>query len=193
MSLADFDFVEFLVSNASQSAYWYCCCFGFKRFAHKKTENSFSIAVRNGKTIFVFTSYSTFSSENMEKRLRTHGDSVFNVGFRVDDIYSLRERLESCNVKIVRDLWKDDDETGEVECLTIEAFETDLLHTLVDRKNFFGTFLPHYESCENFNLLQNLRSVSVISTDHVVQNYPSDSTINAEKWYENTLKLHRFW
>lgn len=47
-SISAIHHIEFIVSNALQSAYWYCSGFGFEKFAEKITDESTSIALRNG-------------------------------------------------------------------------------------------------------------------------------------------------
>uniref|UniRef100_A0A1I7TAY6 4-hydroxyphenylpyruvate dioxygenase n=1 Tax=Caenorhabditis tropicalis TaxID=1561998 RepID=A0A1I7TAY6_9PELO len=50
-SISAIHHIEFIVSNALQSAYWYCSSFGFEKFAEKITKDSTSYALKNGMSL----------------------------------------------------------------------------------------------------------------------------------------------
>ncbi|EYC23540.1 hypothetical protein Y032_0015g2711 [Ancylostoma ceylanicum] len=89
--LADFHHVEFRVSNALQASFWYCCCFGFSRFAINEDENTTSIAIRNGRVIFIMKSTHNETDLESSHQMSTHGDAVKDVAFRVDNIDAFEE------------------------------------------------------------------------------------------------------
>ncbi|VIO88738.1 Uncharacterized protein BM_BM2502 [Brugia malayi] len=87
--------VEFYVSNALQSSYWYCVNFGFQQFAKKEDAQWSSIAIRNGKIVFIFTACKE-QDEDFVKYLTIHGDSVRDVSFLTNDINAA---VEECDVR----------------------------------------------------------------------------------------------
>ncbi|KAL6725116.1 hypothetical protein Aduo_019928 [Ancylostoma duodenale] len=119
--LADFHHVEFHVSNALQASFWYCCCFGFSRFAIKKEENSTSIAIRNGRVVFVMKSTHNESDLENSHQMSTHGDAVKDVAFHVDNIDAIEERLIRKNVEILLPKTTFEDKHGSVTVLKLQS------------------------------------------------------------------------
>ncbi|VDO27031.1 unnamed protein product [Haemonchus placei] len=170
--LADFHHIEFRVSNALQSSFWYCCCFGFQRFAEKRDEDATCIAIRNGRVIFVIKSTTSCDPETLQQ-LVVHGDAVKDVAFRVDSIDALEQVLIPYTYSS-KTLYRD----------------SDITHTLVEDRNYSGTFLPGYSPVDNFPLPAN---IPVVLLDHVVQNYPVNGIEDAAEWYKRSMALQRFW
>lgn len=192
MGTLDFHHVEFRVSNALQTSFWYCCCLGFERFAIKQEDDITSVAIRNGKAIFVFTSPVSNDVEGSQ-RLVVHGDAVKDVAFRVDSIDAIQQRLMENDVDVLQPHTTYSDEHGSVNVLKLRAKGSDLSHTLVEVVNYSGIFLPGYSPLENFRLCTCLKDIPVVLVDHVVQNYPVNAIEDVADWYRRTLGLQRFW
>ncbi|XGW22237.1 hypothetical protein V3C99_004891 [Haemonchus contortus] len=190
--LADFHHIEFRVSNALQSSFWYCCCFGFQRFAVKQDEDTTCIAIRNGKVIFVMKSTTSCDPETLQQ-LIVHGDAVKDVAFRVDSIDALEQRLIGNGVDILLPKTTYRDENGSVNILKLQAKDSDITHTLIEDRNYSGTFLPGYLPVDNFPLPASLGNIPVVLLDHVVQNYPVNGIEDAAEWYNRSMALQRFW
>jgi 4-hydroxyphenylpyruvate dioxygenase len=71
----------------------------------------------------------------------------------------------------------------------------DTTHTLVDRKNYKGLFLPgfreHYS--RNDPLLDLLPATNLQFIDHCVGNQPDRQMEGVAEWYVRCLMFHRFW
>ncbi|KAK6759669.1 hypothetical protein RB195_021321 [Necator americanus] len=191
--LADFHHVEFRVSNALQTSFWYCCCFGFSRFAIKEDENSTSIAIRNGRVIFVMKSTRCGSDSENTHHVITHGDAVKDVAFRVDSIDAIEERLFKNAVEILVPKTTVQDEHGAVTILKLQSKSSDVTHTLIEDKEYSGIFLPGFLPMSDYPLCSSLEKIPVQLLDHVVQNYPINTIENVADWYNESMALQRFW
>ncbi|KAK6011812.1 hypothetical protein OSTOST_23090, partial [Ostertagia ostertagi] len=76
------------------TSFWYCCCFGFQRFAVKQNDVETCIAIRNGRVIFVLKSMNSHDPESSQQ-LIVHGDAVKDVAFRVDSIDAMQKVISS--------------------------------------------------------------------------------------------------
>uniref|UniRef100_A0AC35UCG8 4-hydroxyphenylpyruvate dioxygenase n=1 Tax=Rhabditophanes sp. KR3021 TaxID=114890 RepID=A0AC35UCG8_9BILA len=192
-----FDHVRFYVGNAKQSAYWYCANFGFEPFAYKGLETGSRLvashAVRQNKIVFVFESALLPGNDEMGNHLIQHGDGVRDVAFEVEDINYIVDFAKKKGAKIVKDVTKEEDENGYILTASIETYG-DTLHTLVDRSNYKGCFLPGFKATEvNKGLFANLPHVGLDFVDHCVGNQPINEMEPAVQWYEKMLQFHRFW
>ncbi|CAJ0610517.1 unnamed protein product [Cylicocyclus nassatus] len=191
--LRDFHYVEFRVSNALQTSFWYCCCLGFNRFAIQKDEKTTAIAIRNGKAIFVIKSIHDDMNKENSDQIRAHGDAIKDIAFRVDDIDAVAERLISNGVEILLPKTMIQDEDGRVMLLKLQAKDSDITHTLVNDKDYHGLFLPGFQPVDDYALCSSLEPIPMVLVDHVVQNYPVGTIEDAAEWYKQSLALHRFW
>ncbi|VDK49952.1 unnamed protein product [Cylicostephanus goldi] len=216
--LADFHHVEFRVSNALQTSFWYCCCLGFNRFAIQKDEKTTAIAIRNGKAIFVIKSNHDDLNEENSNQIRVHGDAIKDIAFRVDDIDAVAEccdkeetettllvnyytplrelasiqRLASNRVEILLPKTIIQDDNGSVMLLKLQAKDSDITHTLVDDKDYHGLFLPGFQPLlDTGDVVYPRKPIPVVFVDHVVQNYPIGTIEDAAEWYKQSMALHR--
>uniref|UniRef100_A0A8R1HT35 VOC domain-containing protein n=1 Tax=Caenorhabditis japonica TaxID=281687 RepID=A0A8R1HT35_CAEJA len=182
--------IEFIVSNALQSAYWYCSSFGFEKFAERRTKESTSIALRNGTARVIITSY---NCQNIyTEQLKKHGDFIKDVAFRVDFLNQVLQNLMENDIKVIQQ-GEINTKEGLVRTATLLAEGSDVTHTLYELNDFKGEFLPHFTPTANFQLFDRLEKVPAILMDHVVQNYPVGEMEAAADWYYKTMKLKRFW
>merc|ERR1712080_414770 len=195
-----FDHIEWWVGNAKQAASFYCARLGFKPLAYKGLETGSrkvaSHAVCQDKTIFVFKSaYEPDSPENitMGAHLVKHGDGVKDVAFAVEDLDGIVVTAVEKGAKLVKNTWTESDEGGTVRFATVQTYG-DTTHTLVERGDYKGLFLPGYKPpLEEDLLLRTLPAIGANYIDHVVGNQPDLTMENAAKWYEQNLMFHRFW
>ncbi|VDN05225.1 unnamed protein product [Thelazia callipaeda] len=154
--------IEFYVSNALQkisikknhcniyfniikASYWYCMNFGFRRFAIKENEQWRSIAIRNGNIVFIFTTCKEYD-EDFVKHIATHGDSIKNIAFVVDDINATVEQIVGAGGFLEKPVEIISDEYGSIKVTMIDSPECDVSHSLLDPKTYNGFFLPKFES-----------------------------------------------
>merc|ERR1711988_1939972 len=103
--------------GAKQAASHYCIRFGFQHWAYKGLETGerkvACHAVKQNNTIFVFkSSYEPGTQETltMGAHLTAHGDGAKDVAFSVEDLDAIIERGKKKGVKVVKDIFEEEDE-----------------------------------------------------------------------------------
>merc|ERR1712141_758912 len=121
------------------------------------------------------------------------GDGVKDVSFSVEDLDAIVDRAKKKGVKIVRDIFEEQDEFGKVRYAIVQTYG-ETTHTFIERNNYKGLFLPGYKPARmKDNLLPKMPDPSILYIDHIVGNQPDLAMEDAAKWYENNLMFHRFW
>ena len=122
-----------------------------------------------------------------------HGDAVKDVAFEVDDVCSLFSEAVRNGAKVIKQPYELSDDTGKVICATIATYgETQ--HTLVQRDQYHGVFLPGYRKTAIIEPLDSyLPQVDLEAIDHCVGNQDWDQMTAVCDYYEKTLGFHRFW
>ncbi|RUS68886.1 hypothetical protein EGW08_023352, partial [Elysia chlorotica] len=103
----------------------------------------------------------------MARHLTRHGDGVKDVAFQVEDLDGIVKKAKSRGAVVVRNVWEESDEHGSVRMAVVQTYG-DTTHTLVDRSNYKGPFLPGYQA--------------------VTVKDPLTGVL-----YEKNLLFHRFW
>ncbi|CAF1051201.1 unnamed protein product [Rotaria sordida] len=198
-SIQAFDHITLWVSNALQASAWFCVRFGFEPYAYRGLETGsrdvVSHVIKQNKIFYVFQSPLLPDNQEFGQHICRHGDGVKDIAFTVDNIENVIAQARAKGGKIVKDIWMESDEYGSVKMATIQTYG-DTTHTLIDRGDYKGLFLPNFHEHPLKNkdpLLEKLPAVKLDFVDHVVGNMPDNEMENATKWYENTLHFHRFW
>ncbi|KAJ1370647.1 4-hydroxyphenylpyruvate dioxygenase (4HPPD) (HPD) (HPPDase) [Parelaphostrongylus tenuis] len=192
-----FDHIKFIVGNAKQAAFWYCVNFGFEPFAYRGLETGGRMvaqhAVKQNKIVFIFESALLPGNKELGDHLVRHGDGVKDVCFEVDDVVSILKHAKKAGGVVVQDVTEESDEHGLIKYAIIRTFG-DTVHTLLEKKNYHGFFLPGFKPHpQNKLLFQNLPKVGLNFIDHCVGNQPDLQMMPAVEWYERVLCFHRFW
>ncbi|XP_073956237.1 4-hydroxyphenylpyruvate dioxygenase-like [Choristoneura fumiferana] len=191
-----FDHLTFWVSNAKQAASYYVTRFGFEPLAFKGLETGSrkisSVAVRLNKIVFVLQAQYEPEETQLTTEVGYHGDFVKDVAFEVENLDYIVEYARRQGAVVVRDLWEERDEHGVVRMAVLKTYG-DSTHTLVDRTNYKGPFLPGYQLLDKDPINKFLPKVDISFIDHVVGNQPDGEMETAASWYERCLQFHRFW
>ncbi|XP_059163200.1 4-hydroxyphenylpyruvate dioxygenase-like [Physella acuta] len=193
-----FDHITFWVGNAKQAASHYCTRLGFEPFMYKGLETGSrevaSHVVKQNKILFVFQSMlEPNKPADMGHHLVRHGDGVKDVAFEVEDLDAIVKKAKSRGAVVVRDVWEESDQYGKVRMATVQTYG-DTTHTLIDRSNYKGPFLPGYkETTVTDPLSKLLPQCGLLHVDHIVGNQPDLQMNDAVDWYEKNLMFHRFW
>ncbi|MGH7655894.1 MAG: 4-hydroxyphenylpyruvate dioxygenase [Gemmatimonadaceae bacterium] len=140
------DYIEFFVGNAKQSAIFYRAAFGFDLIAYRGPETGVrdraSYLLQQDKIRFVLTSAITPDGPVAE-HVRLHGDGVRDLAFWVDDARDAHAKAIERGARSVQAPTVMKDADGEVVIAAIATYG-DTIHSIVERKNYKGLFLPGF-------------------------------------------------
>ena len=192
-----FHSVTFWVGNAKQAASFYCNKMGFEPLAYKGLETGsrevVSHVIKQGKIVFVLCSALNPWNKEMGDHLVKHGDGVKDIAFEVEDCEHIVQKARERGAKIVREPWVEEDKFGKVKFAVLQTYG-DTTHTLVEKINYTGRFLPGFEApTYKDTLLPKLPSCNLEIIDHIVGNQPDQEMESASEWYLKNLQFHRFW
>ncbi len=163
------DYVEFYVGNAKQAAHYYQTAFGFQPLAYAGLETGLkdrvSYVLRQGKITFVLTTALTPDSLIAEHH-RTHGDGIKVIALWVDDARKAWKETTGRGAKSYLEPNTIVDEWGEVVLSGIHTYG-DTVHIFVERKNYFGPFMPGFRKWEPE---YRPAEVGLLYVDHIVGN-----------------------
>ncbi len=189
LSYRGYDHVTWYVGNAKQAASYYITRMGFSPLAYRGLETGSqyiaSHVVSNGHATFVLTSpirspgdhEGTIPDndaqllEEIHSHLTRHGDAVKDVAFEVDNVRAVYEKAIANGARSVQQPTTLTDKVdGEAVTAVISTFGN-TTHTLVERSNYQGAFLPGYHPAKTADpLAQYLPEVPLKTIDHCVGN-----------------------
>src|SRR5205085_8907255 len=140
------DYVEFYVGNAKQAAHYYQAAFGFQMVGYRGpetgTRDRASFLMQQGKIRFILTT--PLSGEGpIADHVRKHGDGVRDIALWVDDARDAHAKAVERGAKSIRAPEVLKDQSGEVVIAAI-AIYGDTIHSLVERRNYNGLFMPGF-------------------------------------------------
>lgn len=140
------DHIEFYVGNAKQAAMYYQATFGFQLVAYRGpetgTRDRVSYVLQQDKIRFVLTSALSPEHE-VAQHVNKHGDGVKVLALWVDDVENAYNLAMERGAKSAFAPKTQKDEDGEVKMAAIRTYG-ETIHTLVERKNYRGVFLPGF-------------------------------------------------
>ena len=147
------DYVEFYVGNAKQASHYYRAAFGFQLVAYRGpetgTRDRASYVLQQDKIRFVLTTpirpEAGEAARAIADHVYRHGDGVRDLALWVDDARDAYAKAVERGAVSVHEPRVERDEHGEV---VVAAFKTygDTIHSLVERKNYGGPFLPGFKA-----------------------------------------------
>ena len=144
------DYIEFYVGNAKQASQYYQSAFGFCLAAYRGPETGVrdraSYLLTQGKIRFVLTSALGPDGE-IADHVRKHGDGVRDIALWVDDARDAYAKAVERGAKSAYEPRTQKDDAGEVVSAGIKIYG-DTIHSLVERKNYRGMFLPGFQPRE---------------------------------------------
>lgn len=180
------DYVEFYVGNAKQAALFYQHCFGFELIAYKGPETGsrevVSYVLQQGKIRFVLTS--AFNPEHeILKHVNKHGDGVKVLALWVDDAEEAHRKAVERGATCAMEPTKIEDEHGYIKMAAIKTYG-ETIHTLVERSNYKGVFMPGYVPKKSKAAVKSLGFKYV---DHCVGNVDLGDMNKWVKFYEDVM------
>jgi len=180
------DYVEFYVGNAKQAAHYYKTAFGFQGIAYAGPETGVrdrvSYVLQQNKIRFILTT--PLQPENeISDHIKLHGDGVKVLALWVDDATKAWEETTKRGAKSYMEPTIEKDENGEVVRSGIHTYG-DTVHVFVERKNYNGPFLPHFQKWES---VYNPAETGLLHVDHCVGNVGWNQMNKWVEFYENTM------
>ena len=180
------DHIEFYVGNAKQSALYYQAAFGFKWVAYRGPEtgvrDKVSYVLEQGKIRFVLSSALSPDHE-ISQHVVLHGDGVKVLALWVDDVEKAFRKAVERGAQVYSEPTTLTDKFGEVKMASIHTYG-DTLHTLVERKNYSGAFLPGFEPRESVYPVQ---PIGLKYVDHCVGNVELGEMNKWVKFYQDVM------
>ncbi|KAL3314873.1 hypothetical protein Ciccas_006496 [Cichlidogyrus casuarinus] len=190
--------VTFYVGNAKQAASYYITRLGFQHLAYRGLETNHrqfvTHVVQQNKIIFAFTSMlSPDKLSDIGAHLVQHGDGVKDVAFLVQDLDAIFKHAVANGGTVIEPISSVTDEYGTVKMATIKTYG-DTTHTLIERTNYKGPYLPGFKLVPNQDPINKLiPSPGINFIDHVVGNQPVDEMEPVAEFYTKVFQFHRFW
>jgi 4-hydroxyphenylpyruvate dioxygenase len=142
------DYIEFYVGNAKQSSVFYRTSFGFQLVAYSGPETGVrdraSYVLEQDRIRIVLTS-PLGPRGSIAEHVMHHGDGVRDLAFWVDDARTSWTTAVERGATSVMEPRELRDEHGSVVIAAIATYG-DTIHSLVERRNYRGLFLPGYRA-----------------------------------------------
>jgi len=140
------DYVEFYVGNAKQAAHYYQSGFGFQLVGYRGpetgTRDRVSYLLQQSKIRLIMTSALGPEGE-IAAHVNKHGDGVRDIALWVDDARDAFTKAVSRGAVPLLEPKVLKDDNGEVVIAAIRIYG-DTIHSLVERKNYRGIFMPGF-------------------------------------------------
>lgn len=180
------DFVEFYVGNAKQSALYYQAAFGFRLIAYKGPETGsldvVSYVLQQDKVRFVLTS-ALRPDHEIARHVAMHGDGVKVLALWVDDAEKAFHTAVERGARPAFEPVRQRDENGEVTLAAIHTYG-ETIHTLVERGQYKGVFLPGFQARTSPFPIQ---PVGLRYVDHCVGNVELGDMNKWVRFYQDVL------
>jgi 4-hydroxyphenylpyruvate dioxygenase len=139
------DHIEMYVGNAHTASYFYTHALGFRPHAQAGLETGKrdrqSYVVAQGDVRLVFTN--PLGDGPIAAHVRDHGDTIRDIALTVDDAVAAFEACVGAGAHAIVEPHELEDEAGTARLATVGTFG-DVVHTLVERSDYQGRFLPEF-------------------------------------------------
>jgi 4-hydroxyphenylpyruvate dioxygenase len=186
------DYIEFYVGNAKQASVFYRAAFGFRLVAYRGpetgTRDRVSYVLEQNKVRFVLTTAlkPDGPAADVARHVQEHGDGVKDLALWVDDARDAFKKAVERGARPVREPEVLKDEHGEVVIAAIATYG-ETIHSLIERKNYRGPFLPGFKPAES---LYNPAPVGLLYVDHCVGNVELGAMNRWVAYYEKVLGFY---
>jgi 4-hydroxyphenylpyruvate dioxygenase len=140
------DHVRFAVGNAKQAAHYYSTAFGMRCVAYRGPETGSrhfaEYVLQAGTARFVVTG-EAHAGTWVGEHVREHGDGVVDLALTVPDAEQAFERAVAAGARALAEPTVQEDEHGKVIVAAIATYG-ETRHSLVQRDNYSGVFLPGF-------------------------------------------------
>jgi len=180
------DYIEFWVGNAKQAALYYQSAFGFELIAYRGPETGVrdrvSYLLVQNKIRLLLTS-ALGPDGAIADHVRRHGDGVRDIALWVDDVRDAYDKAVERGAvpnEAPRTLR---DDNGEVVVASFKIYG-DTIHSLVERKNYRGPFLPGFQPRKSNRKAE---PTGLLHVDHCVANVELGNMNEWVGFYERVM------
>ena len=180
------DYIEFWVGNAKQASLYYRTTFGYRLVAYRGpetgTRDRASYLLEQGKIRIVLTS--ALGPEGpIAGHVHKHGDGVKDIALWVDDAREAWKLATERGARSVREPEVLTDKHGAIVIAAIHTYG-DTIHSLVERRNYTGPFMPGFEPRES---RYQPEEIGLLYVDHCVGNVELGAMNKWVKFYEDVM------
>ena len=180
------DYVEFYVGNAKQAAHYYQSAFGFQLIGYRGPETGVrdraSYLLTQSKIRLVLTS--ALGPEGpIAEHVHRHGDGVRDIALWVEDARDAYRKAIERGARSVQEPTVLRDDGGEVVLAAIGIYG-DTIHSLVERRNYTGLFLPGFVAKTWHH---QPRATGLLYVDHCVGNVELGQMNRWVEFYEKVM------
>ncbi|WHY90045.1 4-hydroxyphenylpyruvate dioxygenase [Neobacillus cucumis] len=182
----DVDYIEIYTGNAKQACHYFCTAFGFKPVAYSglETGNRESVSyVLKQRNIRLIITGSYTEDSRIAQFVKKHGDGVRDVALLVDDVEKAYSAAVERGAIAIIAPFEMKDEKGVLKKAVLGTYG-DTIHTLIERKNYQGVFMPGFDP---YSTDLPIEDAGLIGFDHVVGNVE-----RMEEWVEYYSKVMGF-
>ena len=183
------DYIEFYVGNAKQASVYYRAAFGYRLVAYLGPETGVrdrtSYVLQQDKVRLVLTT-PLAPDGPIAEHVRLHGDGVKDLALWVDDARDAFGKAVERGARVAYEPQVLTDDDGEVIIAGIRTYG-DTIHSLVERRNYKGTFMPGFRDVES---RYNPSPVGLKYVDHCVGNVELGKMNEWVGFYEKVLGFY---
>ncbi|XP_072853655.2 4-hydroxyphenylpyruvate dioxygenase-like protein [Pogona vitticeps] len=200
--------IGFHVPERQQLASDLVCKFGFELFATRVGEWRRQLAFRRGGAIFVVNEKLqpvsgkappiSSSGHSMDGGMLYDVDpqhavsTASNICFEVEDVPGISQSLQERGCHILISPTTVADEDGSVTYSVVRSIVGNISHTLLDRTQYYGPFLPGFHVVKSaLEKLQGAKENTYF--DHITYACPQGSSQAVLEWYKNCFGFQRFF
>ncbi|GAT69600.1 4-hydroxyphenylpyruvate dioxygenase [Planomonospora sp. ID91781] len=167
------DAVVFAVGNAKQAAHYYSTAFGMRLVAYRGPENGsrdeVAYVLTSGSARFELRG-SLRPGTDLARHVAEHSDGVIDLAIEVPDVEAAYTHALAQGARGLAEPYTLEDEHGKVVMAAIATYG-ETRHTLVDRSNYSGPYLPGYVAAEPLVAPPDVRNGRLFqAVDHCVGN-----------------------
>lgn len=192
LGLQDVDYVEHYVSNAKQASHYYQTIFGFELEAFSGLETGVrdraSYLLQQGNIRFLITSPLN-SNSPIARHVANHGDGIRDIALNVEDVDRAYEETVKRGAYGVEEPHNLKDEHGKIRKAAIATYG-DTIHTLIDRSDYGGIFMPGY--LPKASPLNKVDPVGIQFVDHCVGNVEKGKMDKWVDFYRDVLGFTQY-
>ncbi|XP_061561406.1 4-hydroxyphenylpyruvate dioxygenase-like protein [Phycodurus eques] len=191
--------VSLHVSNVDKLANDFISKFKFNLFATRRTERTRQLVFRTGTAVFVVNERANRGEPQPADAGCLYDippcypvDTACNVCFEVDDVRGSFEALRrlGCSFPVPPTTVRDP--RGRVTYTVLRSVVGNVCHTLIDKSDYRGSFLPGFQVTEAEGG-QAQAVTHVDHVDHITYACPTGTSREVLRWYQQLFGFQRFF